>query len=176
MNKGWYRVKLTPKKIGESSYTWYVNGVPALTCKIIANSVCSDSKLIKFLDKNGKYRFRSFLPNWKRTNTPTLIGYVENFVTSLKSSQSRTNVIGYTNKRKISLTAEHITDYELEILEDMYISPCVYLYVGNDFSTDLDSDWVKVKLTGDGIGRSSSKGLHKISVEIELPETYTIQL
>ena len=82
MNKGWYRVKLTPEKIGESNYTWYVNGVPSLTCKIIANSVCSDSKLIKFLDKNRKYRFRSFLPNWKRTHTPTLIGNVENFVTA----------------------------------------------------------------------------------------------
>lgn len=175
MRKGWYRIKLKPQEVGESTYTFFVNGLASLECKIITKKFCDDFRLIKFLDKNGKYRFYPFASNWQRVNKSTQIGEVSNFITSLRNGQSDMRNIGYKNTQSISLTAEQLTDDEILTLEDLYVSPSIYLYSGNG-TTDLMSDWVLVTIKGDGIGRSNKKGLKKITIEVSLPDSNTITL
>lgn len=172
MKRGLYRVKLIPSEL-TSTYTFFENGIAKLTCNIEARSMCANSRLIKYLDKDGRYRFYPFLENWKQVNQTTSLGNISNFVSSIKESQSNVKNIGFKNIKSIYLTAEKVSDDELLILESMYYSPCVYLYVGN--GTDELSDWVLVTIKGDGISRSGQKGFKKINIEVILPDSNTIK-
>lgn len=172
-NIGWYRYKVSDSAEGEQTIKFFINGALAKTCTVIGKPFCSDFRLIKYLNKNGQYRFFPFNKYWQQANKPTLIGKVNSFVTNILDNQGDKKNIGYANERKIILVAESVSLEELEILEDIYISPRVYLYVGNGLNDRL-RDWVLVSITGDGIGKPKKANFKKVTIEVTLPEYYAI--
>lgn len=172
-NIGYYRYKVSDALEGTQTVQFFINGGLAKTCIINARKWCDQFKLVKYLNKNGQYRFFAFNNKWQQSDKPTLIGKSNQFITSIFDSQSNYRNIGYKNERKLSLTAETVSLSELETLSDIFISPRVYLYVGNGIN-DKTEDWVLVTATSDGIGRPKSKQFKKFTLELTLPEYYAI--
>lgn len=170
---GYYRYKISNPIEGEQTVKFFKNGSLVKTCTIIAKPACLNSKLIKYLDSKGQYRFFPFNNMWQQVDKPTLIGKVNKFVTSILDSQSDSANIGYKNERGLSLVSEHVSLEELEKLTDIFVSPRVYLYVGN-YSYDRIRDWIQVSILSDGIGRPRKNNFKKISIDIILPEYYAV--
>lgn len=169
---GYYRYKVSDSVEGEQSIKFFINGGLYKTCTIIAKPFCSGFRLVKYLNKNGQYRFFPFNKNWQQTDRPTLIGKVNKYVTSILDSQSDQSNIGYKSERRLTLTAERVSLEELEILSDIYTSPRVYLYIGS--GTDNIKDWLQVTITGDGVSRPKKNNFKKVTIEVTLPERYAI--
>jgi hypothetical protein len=172
-NIGYYRYKVSDAIEGEQTVKFFKSGALLKTCTIIAKKFCLNYRLIKYLDSNGQYRFFPFNNRWQQTDKPTLIGKVNKFVTSILDSQSEAANIGYKNERRISLVAEQVSLEELEKLQDIFVSPRVYLYVGQH-GYDRIQDWIQVSITGDGIGRPRKTNFKKFAIDVILPEYYAI--
>ncbi len=170
---GYYRYKVVPSSEGETTKEFYINGTLISTATIVARKFCENYRILKYLDSSGRYRFYPFNDKWERVNKSTSKGEINNFVTSIYGSQTASKQIGYDNIRTISLTAGNVSADELEKLEDIYSSPCVYLYVG-DGENDHTEDWILVTVSGDGIGRRKNGNYGKISIDVTLPESYAI--
>jgi hypothetical protein len=170
---GYYRYKISDVIEGKQSVQFFINGALTKTCNIIGKQFCPDFRLLKYLDSSGQYRFFPFNGHWQQTDKPTLIGKVNNFVTSILDSQASQKNIGYTNERKLSFTAERVSQDELDKLTDLFVSPRVYLHVGTGINDEV-SDWVLVSVSGDGIGRPKKNNFKKFVIEVTLPEQYAI--
>jgi hypothetical protein len=170
---GYYRYKVSDSVEGESSIKFFVNGGLYKTCTIIAKQFCPGFRILKYINTDGQYRFFPFNKFYQISNKPTLIGKVNQFVTSITDSQGSEKNIGYKNEKKITLTAERCTLDELEKLESIYSSPRVYLYVGNGYTDNLQ-DWLLVTVTGDGISKAKKANFKKIVLEVTLPQQHAI--
>lgn len=173
-NIGYYRYKVIPSAVGTTTVEFYVNGSLKKTCTVVAREFCNGYKILKYLDSSGRYRFFPFNHKWQQVDRPTLLGEMENFVTSILDSQSDTKVIGYKTQRTLTLTAGSVSVDELEKLADIFNSPMVYLYVG-DGVNDRTQDWILVTVSGDGIGRRKNNQFGKVVIEVKLPEHYSIR-
>lgn len=169
---GYYRVKLTDLSVGDHTVWFYKNGAKAGSVIVRIKEFCEDSKYLKYIDRYGRYRFFQFNNRWQLTDKSTSIGSVNKLVTSLLTDQSSSENIGYRKTRTLSLTASAVAKDELEILQDVYSSPVVYLYIGKNQSDDY-KDWLRVTVTGDGIGRSRTLNFKTVNVEVTLPEQFT---
>jgi hypothetical protein len=170
---GYHRVKVVPTAAGTTTVRFYINGSLAKTATIIAREFCTNFKILKYLDRNGQYRFFAFNDRWQQTDKPKLKGEINTFITSLLTSQTDAETIGYDNDRTLSLVAASVSDDELEKLSDIFTSPMVYLYVGTG-TNDRIQDWVQVTVSGDGIGRRRKVKFGKVSIEVKLPKFYAI--
>lgn len=170
---GYYRYKVTPSSEGETEVKFYVGGSLASTATIVAKKFCDDYKILKYLDSSGRYRFFPFGSKWMQRDKPSLIGETNNFITSILNSQTESKNIGYKAERTLSLAAGSVSDDELDKLADIYTSPRVYLYVGNG-TNDRVQDWILVTVTGDGVGRRRNNKFGKVSIDIKLPEHYSV--
>ena len=170
---GYYRYKFSDVVEGVQYVELFINGSKKKTCTIIGKPFCLNSKLLKYLNKDGQYLFFPFNQYWQQQDSPKLIGKTNHFVTSILDSQSSERNVGYKNERQLTLTAERVSLDELERLADIYISPRVYLYVGSG-TTDNLSDWVLVSISGDGINHPRKANFKKVTVTITLPEYYAV--
>jgi len=169
---GYHRIKIIPSAVGTTTVKFYINGALVSTATVVTREFCTDFKLLKFQDSAGRYRFFPFNNKWQRTDKPSMIGEVNNFITSILTGQTDAKSIGYKNDRTITLTAGNVSEDELDKLSDIYTSPRVYLYVG-DGSYDRDQDWVLVTVSGDGVGRKRNK-FSKVTIDVKLPEYYAV--
>ena len=172
---GFYRYKIEQALAVPEEVKFFVNGILTSTATIIPRINCGGQKLIKYLDSSGRYRVFSFNNYWQQSNKPKEIGTINVFYPSLTFGQSESKSIGYTNTKTLTLSAENVSDEELEILEDIYSSPRVYLYVGRTGGDTLP-DWILVSVSGDGIGRRKKKLFGKVTITVDLPKQYCISL
>ena len=170
---GFYRWKI--ENATTQDVTLYVNNVPRSTKKVVALPVCSGFKMLRWLDKNGQFRFYPFVAEYGIKDKPKQIGDVNNLIGSLLSSTSDKRNVGYTNDRTVTLRAQQVGAKELELLSEVYTSPRVALYVG-DMSTFDDTDWVEVTVTGDGIVKREKRKFGLVELTVTLPETYNITM
>lgn len=152
---------------------FYVNGLLTKTCTVIGRKFCQDYKMLKYIDKNGQYRFYPFNDKWQQVDSPVSIGDKTNLVTSLLTGQGSTRQMGYTNSRSFTLTAYSVSQDELDKLSDIYISPSTMIYVG-DGTTDREQDWVFVSVQGDGIGKPRKRNFSNITITVTLKDYYAI--
>ena len=171
MKPGYYRYKLNDLAAGTYYFQWTVNGVVSCVNKVVIKPICPNDMYIKYLDSKGYYRFFIFNSYWQQRDETSLIGKVNNLVTSIQKAQSSSKNIGYKNTRKLILTAGNVSAQELELLKDIYTSPRVYIK-----TKDGDSQWVLVTVVGDGIGKNYKSTNKSVTLEIELPEQYTISM
>jgi len=173
--EGYYRYKVSDLTKGTRLFSFFVNGALTSTKTVIAKSWCTNQKLLKYLDSKGQYRFYPFNNRWEQKDKPKLLGTTNQFITNILDAQSNFKNVGYKNERMLSLIAEDVTADELTVLSDIYTSPDVYLYIGT--TTDEAKDWLRVTLSsGDNLSRRRKAIAGTLSVDIILPEWFTIKL
>jgi hypothetical protein len=170
---GFYRYKI--ENATTQAVQLYVNNVLTATKQVVALDVCPGFRQLKFLDRNGQYRFYPFVSEHGIKNVSKEIGDVNEYVTSLLTSQSDKKSVGSNTDTIITLRAANVSGPELEILNDIYSSPRVYYYVG-DGTTDDAKDWVLVSVKGDGISRREKRNFGKVEIQVSLPKTNTITM
>jgi len=180
MDIGYYRVKLSNLPLGVNYVNFYADDILLCTHKVIIKDFCEGDKYIKYLDSTGKYRFFPFNNKWESNYVPTQIGSSNKLVSNILTAQTNKSSLGYKVQKTISLTAENVEDYELDLLSDLIISPRIYMYVGpgidlvNETGDNLQ-DWVEVSISSsDTIIRRRKDQFGKFKIEIELPEHYAI--
>ena len=170
---GIYRYKISTLDVGRHTINFLKNGSIAGVATVNILEHCDGYKLLKYLNAKGQYRFFNFTNYYQESIEPKEIGNVNNFFDSILTCQTNEVSAGYKAKKKIELTAEHVTDDELALLVDMYTSPRVYLKIGTG---DTDKDWVMVSVTGDNITRRRKLKNSKINITITLPDNYSITM
>lgn len=171
---GYYRYKLNDLTVGTRTITFFKNGTPSGSKTIDVKEWCEGNKILKFLDRNGQYRFYPFNRYWETKDKPKLIGKASKIIESVLDSQSNTSNVGYKNTRTISLVAENVSETEMSVLADIYSSPRVFMYVGED--TDLAKDWIQVEIKKGGQVSLRKANFGKIELDVILPEWYTIRM
>jgi len=169
---GYYRYKVKPSESIDVNFN--INFELAATKSIIVKEVCEGFRLLKYIDRDGQYRFYPFNKFWESKDKPKLIGKSSKIIESVLNSQSSENSIGYKNNRTISLVAENVSQDELTLLSDIYTSPRVLLYIGT--TTDEKKDWIEVDVKGDNINRLRKRKFTKVNIDITLPEWYSISM
>lgn len=169
---GFYRYKTLADT--EKTVSIYINNVLDGTKTVKPIEVCDGSMIIKYLDKNGQYRFYPFNKYYETIDTPEHIGEVNRFISDIYTDQSDKQNVGYNNTRKIYARAD-VPNEHLEKLIDLYSSPRVFLYIGT--TSDLASDWLEVKVKANPAiikRRKANEG--RIDLEITLPKNYSITM
>ena len=170
---GFYRYKTTADVAKSINLT--INFVNVASKEIVPIDVCTGDLILKYLDRNGQYRFHPFNKYYETKDQPEKIGSVDKFLTSILTDQGNTSNVGYNNTRTISATTE-ATAAQLEKLKDIYASPRVYLYIGAGI-TDLAYDWLEVEIkTFSPVVRRRRANTGDINLNIILPEHYTIKM
>lgn len=169
---GFYRYKI--ENATTQDVILYVNSVAAHIKKVVALPACSGYRLLKFLDRNGQYRFYHFVAEHGIKDKPKEIGKVNELISSLLDA-SDVKSAGYYTERTMTLRAANVSSDELDILSDIYTSPRVYYYVG-DGSTDDMSNWVLVSVAGDNTVRRDKKKFGKVELTITLPTHNSITM
>jgi len=171
---GFYRYKITPS--ANQNVEMYIDNILTSTKSIEVRAYCDESKRLKFLNKDGQYRFATFNRFYETKDKPKEIGRANKIISSLLSSQSDTESIGYKNDKTISLTADDISQTELLVLKDLWTSPRVFLYVG-DGVTDTEEDYIQVEVkVKNPINRISKGSFIDIKLDVILPRHYTINM
>jgi len=170
---GYYRYKTLASEVKEVNFT--VNGILMGTKTITPVKFCSGGRILKYLDKNGQYRFYPFEKYYTINDNPKQIGKTNRLITSILDGQTNSQNIGYKNERKIELSADVPTD-ELNKLVDIYTSPRVYLYIG-DGTNDTASDWLEVDINASqNIVKRGKANSGTINITVTLPENFTIKM
>lgn len=173
MAKSLYRYKIASATAGRFPVFFKRDGVTVAAQCVEFKPFCAGGKILKFMDRNGLYRFFPFNEYWEESFKPDMIGETEYSIDSLRTAQSGTRNIGYENSKELNLVAYDVTASELAILEDLFVSMRVYLYIGT--TGDAPADWLLVTVTsGNNISRRRRGSLGKIDVTVKLPEQYTV--
>lgn len=168
--KGFWRYKTTADQIKNISAT--ISSV-IYSKQVIPLDTCTGDLVLKYLDKNGHYRFFNCNKYYATRDLPEKLGSINRFLTDILTDQSDSKNVGYRNKRTIEAVAEVQADY-LGKFADLYTSPRVYLKVG---SGDEAKDWLLVEVrANDNIVRRRKANTGAISLTITLPEHYTISM
>lgn len=173
MAKTLYRYKLASATSGKFPVFFKRDGVTVAAQCVTFKPFCTSGKILKFMDRNGLYRFFQFNEYWEETYKPDEIGNVEYQIDSLRTAQSSTRSLGYGVTKELSLVAYDVTSDELTILQDLFTSMRVYLYIGT--TGDAPADWLLVRVTGgNNVSRRRRSANSRFDVTIELPEQYTV--
>lgn len=173
---GYYRYKLNNLPVGLNSVPLYKNGGIEVTHIVDVRKWEDGQKLIKYLDRNGQYRYYIFNCRYETRDKPKLIGTANKTVLSILSSQSDSDNIGYKNERSISLVADNVSDEDLEYLQDIWVSPRVYLHIG-ETNEDTDQYWLQVTVSNsDSVAKRRRLNFGKLNLEITLPEWHAVKM
>lgn len=173
---GYYRYKIDNLPEGVTEISFYKNGNLAVTHTVDIKGWCTERKILKYIDKNGQYRFYPFNARWESKDKPKLLGKANKFITSILTDQTNEKNIGYKNERKISLVADNVSNSELESLQDIWLSPRVYLFIG-ELNDDNEKDWIEVIVSSkDTISKRRKLTNGKMNIDIILPEWFTITM
>jgi hypothetical protein len=132
------------------------------------------TKIVKFLDRNGKYRVYNFNCKWEQSSSVTERGIINKSIVNLLASQGDKSSLGKDKVTTISLTAKGLDQEMYDKLSDIYDSPKVFMYIGDGLS-DVTKDWIEVISTTDSYtSRKRKSEFNEININIQLPSQYTI--
>ena len=172
---GFYRYKVPSVSANGNTVTFQVGGVDAKVCNIFPLNYCDGKKILKYMNRDGQYRFMAMSNYFEESDNPKMIGKTTELVRSILTSKSTTRNVGYKSDRKLQLKSEPLSTEQLLIVRDIYLSPRVYLYIGS--GTDLESDWILVDIKPVKAIRQEYKArFSTIELEVTLPETYAITM
>lgn len=170
---GYYRYKTTADAI--KTVNWTVNFTNVASKQVVPVQSCIGDLILKYLDKNGQYRFYPFNKFYRATDVLEKIGNTNKFITNILSDQTNKQNLGFKNERRMSLSAD-VPDTELAKFTDIYDSPRVYLYIGSG-SSDVAKDWLEViQEVPDPVIRRRKRTTGKIDINIILPEHFTVSM
>lgn len=176
---GYYRYKVPSVSASGNTVTFeitdYLGNKTYKVCNILPQSLCTGKRILKYLNRDGQYRFYAFSNYYDEMDNPKEIGRVNNMITSILNSKSAVKSVGYKSERVLNLKSDTISGTELILLRDIYTSPRVYLYIGT--TTDTENDWLLVTIKANKNIRKEAKAkFSQIDIEVTLPETYTITM
>lgn len=160
------------KKLLTESANITVNGVTKFVEVI---PYCSGDIVLKYLDKNGMYRFYKFSRFYARNVRGELIGSVENVFTSLSNGQGFKKNIGYNAQEELTVKANAVPASHMESLQDIYTSARVYMHIGNH-GDDALKDWVLVDVEGDGLIKHNKRQFNDIELTIKPPKRNNVTM
>ena len=171
---GFYRYKFIPTLPGVYKIDFNINAVVAATHYVTVNDFCDQEIYLKFLDKNGQFRFQKFNRFNEIRLDSSLIGKTDKLITNLLTSQSNSNVIGYESKKLMALVAEGLDSEQREILSQIFESNQIFIKVG---SNDSKTDWLQVvAVDGDKNIKLRKNNFSDFNLTVELPKSYNITL
>ena len=136
---------------------------------------CGYNQCLKFLDKNGLYKFLPFEGIGERSLSVDNIGNIEALVTSLKDSKGNAYSAGKKAERTRTMFLNNIPSWGAAQVEELMDSPVVYMYIGEDYTTsDLETDWLMVEVTNKSFSYSTKSNFINVKVNVKLPRQYTI--
>jgi hypothetical protein len=136
---------------------------------------CDGDVILKYLDRNGMYRFYKFSRFYRREIEPELIGSIENIFGSLSTAQGYKKNIGYRSQEELTVKAVAVPARHMESLKDIYTSPRVYMHIGR-LGDDNASDWVLVDVEGDGMIKHNRRQFNDIELTILPPANNEITM
>lgn len=170
---GFYRVK-TLANVAKT-ITFLKNGIPSGSHNIVPVAVCPENLRVKYIDRNGQYRFIAFENHYSISDQPQIIGTYNKLIADILTDKTDSQNIGYKNTRRMFGSIE-INKDQLVYFADIYTSPRVYLYIGSN-NSDTAADWLEVLIeSGQNIVKRSKGNAGQINIIIELPEYNTINL
>lgn len=166
---GFYRLFINNLAVGSYSVQFKVDNVLVSRKTLVIKEFETNGVLMKFLDKNGQYRFVAANRYYAINDNPATIGTTNEFITSILTNSTNRKVIGKTNERTWLLTVDYVETSELAYIVDIYTSPRVYLYINNI--------WVEVELTAlNPIVKERKANHSKLQFSAKLPDWYTIKM
>jgi hypothetical protein len=163
---GFVRKAVVPTTEGKQRYNININGT-YLYHTVYVKNPC-EKITIKYVDRNGQYRFEYFNGLYKGETKPESLGDVEKFVTSLLTDTSDTRRIGYRTNDIYTLTANNVSQIELSLMRGMYNS--------NDVMVFINNKWVNVTLSGDFVYKLGKHKFSDVTISIKLPKSYNVTL
>lgn len=163
----WYDNGFYREKMLLTQNTTITRGGKAKTVEVLP--YCEGDVILKYLDRNGMYRFYKFSRFYRREIKPELIGSIENSFGSLSTAQGYKKNIGYRSQEELTVKAVAVPARHMESLKDIYTSPRVYMHVGA-LGDDNASDWVLVDVEGDGMIKHNRRQFNDVELTI-LPPT-----
>jgi len=176
---------------GQPGYLyWYDNGFYREKMLITQNTIitrggkskivevlpyCDGDVILKYLDRNGMYRFYKFSRFYRREIEPELIGSIEHFFGSLAAAQGYKKNIGYRSQEELTVKAVAVPARHMESLKDIYTSPRVYMHIGM-LGDDNASDWLLVDVEGDGMIKHNRRQFNDIELTILPPANNEITM
>ena len=136
---------------------------------------CDGDVILKYLDRNGMYRFYKFSRFYRREIEPELIGSIEHFFGSLSTAQGYKKNIGYRSQEELTVKAVAVPARHMESLKDIYTSPRVYMHIGR-LGDDNASDWLLVDVEGDGMIKHNRRQFNDIELTILPPANNEITM
>lgn len=162
---GFIKKAITPTSEGEITSHILIDWIEYYhTVKAVAK--CTNDIKLRYIDRNGQYRFMLMSSFYKAEIRPESIGDIDLYVVSLKDSASNTQRIGYKNKDTLTMRSHLLDADEITLLKDLYNS--------NDVTIYLNSKWVSVTIKGDNIYRYQKKDALDIILTVELPQSYNL--
>ena len=171
---GYYRYKTIA--VAERVVNFTVNFVNVASKTIKPLTFCSGDLRLKYLDKDGQYRFQPFEKYYETRDNPELIGTTNKFITNILNDQSNKLMVGYNNSRTMDISADVPTE-QLEKLQDIYTSPRVYLYIGSN-NSDTAADWLLLDEVRANVSivRRPRANTGNIAITITLPEHFITKM
>lgn len=134
---------------------------------------CDSGVYIRYLSKEGFYRYWLFEAYKKVTRSGNEIGELIPAMTTMTAAQYRTRSIGYEDVyESIDVLSHNVTTEQQEQLMDIFTSPAVYMWLGEAGTASAEADWILVKVTGNHEVNYKNK-FQNFSCRLRLPESYT---
>src|SRR5690554_5452644 len=169
----WYDNGFFREKMLLAQNTTITRGGKAKTIEVLPH--CDGDVILKYIDRNGMYRFYKFSRFYRREIEPELIGSIENIFGSLSTAQGYKKNIGYRSQDELTVKAVAVPAHHMEALKDIYTSPRVYMHIG-PLGDDNASNWVLVDVEGDGMIKHNRRQFNDIELTILPPANNEITM
>ena len=173
-NIGYYRLKVQNLTV-DTDFEFYQGATLKCTKTVRVRPFCTNNKLLKYLDKSGRYRFIVFNQFWEMKDNPQLLGKTNKLITSILTDQADARAVGYRNERRLSLTADDVAADELVLISEAFTSPRVYLNIA--VTGDDAKDWLEVTIEPvEKLVRTRKGNYSTVNIDVILPEQYNISM
>ena len=140
---------------------------------IVKQSSC-DGVYIRYLSKEGFYRYWLF-EGFKRSSiTAKKIGNLIQSLDTLVGAQSRVQNIGYNEvTQRVDVISHNVTQEQQEQLIDIFTSPAVYIWNGESGDASAEADWILLDEVQGQHEINYKRQFQAVSASLILPELYT---
>lgn len=101
------------------------------------------------------------------------LGEFDKLLTTMRDVNTLKEITGYEATKKVTLTTKADAQF-WPLLEALYHSRHVYLFIGADGAADSSTTWVECEVSG-GCSYKSDRARATFTVELTLPETFNVK-
>ena len=148
-----------------------ISGTILQTHYIYVEASCIDDIHIKWLAKDGYYKFGTFSKFQNSYNKIKQGQTIPTYFTQLSETKSRETVLTKELQKGLELSKNRVDSNKLDYYLDLASSPKVYMNIG-DVVTD---NWIEVQVQWSP-SYSFKTNFHNIKVKFNLPKSYIQQL